>query len=568
MILARHRPTWTQTIRFRLAATYSAVLFVLTTVVLGAVYLAVSRTVDAAPLNTVTVQTVQQVGGRLVLRPGEQFQAADLASVQQAVNLHTLETLRDASVVVLAGLLVASFAIGWWLAGRVLRPVRRLTAAAREISATDLSRRIALDGPHDELRGLADTLDAMLARLDGAFTAQRQLIGDASHELRNPLAVIRTTLDGTLSRDDIDADERRRAATVATRATSRMAGLIEDLLAAARRAAPAFTETDVDLAAVAADAAEEYELLAARDEVRLERRLEPDLLVIGDRDALRRAVDNLLSNALRLTPPRRGVTVATGRRQGWAFVAVRDDGPGIDPEHQPLVFDRFWRGVEPADRRVGPRTDRRAGLGLAIVRQVVEGHGGTAALHSRPGSGATFVLWLPLRPEHAATRTPTPPRTDPLLQQVSRWASAMTLLGASAPTCDSTEPENPCSLTRPPASPSSLVPTAVSAARSPASLPTAASTSSSVLATTRRPEPPPTGSARTPTSSTSPTTTASPPSPSGSVADPGRSTCSSTTRPSTTTAASAPRTPTSAWSPRRSRSTCSAPGAPPGPCCR
>jgi signal transduction histidine kinase len=164
---------------------------------------------------------------------------------------------------------------------------------------------------------------------------------------------------------------------------------------------------------------DEYELLARDAGVRLERRLEPDLLVIGDRDALRRAVDNLLSNALRLTPPGGAVTAATGRRQGWAFVAVRDQGPGIDPEHQPLVFDRFWRGPEPADRQAEPRTGRRAGLGLAIVRQVVEGHGGTVALHSRPGTGATFVLWLPLRPEHAIMRSPTPPRTDPLLQHAA-----------------------------------------------------------------------------------------------------------------------------------------------------
>ena len=243
----RRLPAWAQTIRFRLAATYTAVLFTLTALVLGAVYLAVSRTVDAAPLNPVTVQKVRQVNGRLVLRDGEQFQAADLASVQQAVNYQTLETLRGASVMVLAGLLVVSFAVGWWLSGRVLRPIRLVTATAREIGATDLSRRIALDGPHDELRALADTIDDMLGRLDSAFTAQRQLIDDASHELRNPLAVIQTNLDAVLSRDDVDTTERRRASTVTARATARMAGLIEDLLAAARRAAPAFTEADLDL---------------------------------------------------------------------------------------------------------------------------------------------------------------------------------------------------------------------------------------------------------------------------------------------------------------------------------
>ena len=175
------RPVWTQTIRFRLAATYSLVLFALAALVLVAVYTVVKESVDAAPLNPITVQKVKEVGGELVLRDGEQFQAADLASVQQAVNHKALELLRDVSVVALGGLLVVSFGVGWWLAGRVLRPVQRVTATAREIGATDLSRRIALDGPHDELRDLADTVDDMLARLDGAFAAQRQMIDDASH---------------------------------------------------------------------------------------------------------------------------------------------------------------------------------------------------------------------------------------------------------------------------------------------------------------------------------------------------------------------------------------------------
>jgi signal transduction histidine kinase len=402
-------PAWAQTIRFRMAAVYSLVLFALTALVLGAVYLVVSQSVDAAPLSPVTVQKVKQVGGRLELRAGERFQAADLASVQEAVNYQTLELLRSASLLVLAGLLLLSSLVGWWLSGRLLRPIRQVTAAAREIGATDLSRRIALDGPQDELRALADTLDDMLGRLDGAFTAQRQLIDDASHELRNPLAVIRTTLDAVLSRDDVDPAERRRASGVAVRATARMSSLIEDLLAAARRAAPAFTETDVDVAVVAADAADEYALLAAHDGTRLQRRLERGLTVIGDRDALRRAVDNLLSNALRFAPAASTVTVATGRDRGWAWVAVRDEGPGIDAGDQALVFDRFWRGTP---TRSGD--DRRSGLGLAIVRQVLESQGGTVAVHSTPGAGATFVLWLPLAPEQLAGRGPRPPRHDPL----------------------------------------------------------------------------------------------------------------------------------------------------------
>jgi signal transduction histidine kinase len=404
------RPAWTQTIRFRLAATYSLVLFALVALVLVAVYAVVSQSVDAAPLDPITVQKVKEIDGRLVPREGEQFQAADLASVQQAVNHKALEIMRDASAVVLGGLLLGSFGVGWWLAGRVLRPVQRVTAAAREIGATDLSRRIALDGPRDELRDLADTVDDMLARLDRAFAAQRQMIDDASHELRNPLVVIQINLDAVLSRDDVDAAERRRASTVTARATQRMGSLIEDLLAAARRAAPAFTDTDVDLGHVADEAADAFALLADSDGLRLVgRRAGPGLGVIGDPEALRRAVDNLLSNAVRVSPPGAEIVLTTGRHGGWAWLAVRDHGPGIAPEHQERVFDRFWRGPDGTRRR-----DRGTGLGLAIVRQVVESHGGSVAVHSALGAGATFVLWLPLRAAGVIERSPRPPAGDPL----------------------------------------------------------------------------------------------------------------------------------------------------------
>ncbi|QYN32196.1 HAMP domain-containing histidine kinase [Pseudonocardia sp. DSM 110487] len=403
------RPAWAQTIRFRLAATYSLVLFALAALVLVAVYAVVSQSVDAAPLNPITVQKVKEVGGELVLKDGEQFQAADLASVQEAVNHKALELMRDASAGALGGLLIASFGVGWWLSGRVLRPVKRVTAAAREISATDLSRRIALDGPRDELRDLADTVDDMLSRLDRAFAAQRQMIDDASHELRNPLAIIQINLDAVLSRDDVDTAERQRASTVTARATQRMGSLIEDLLAAARRAAPAFTDADVDLGQVADEAADAFALLADSDGLRVERRPTPGLGVIGDAEALRRAVDNLLSNAVRVSPQGEEIVLATGRHGGWAWLAVRDHGPGISVEHQERVFDRFWRGPDGTRRR-----DRGTGLGLAIVRQVVESHGGTVAVHSAPGEGATFVLWLPMRGAGVTERTPRPPSVDPL----------------------------------------------------------------------------------------------------------------------------------------------------------
>jgi len=230
----------------------------------------------------------------------------------------------------------------------------------------------------------------MLDRLDEAFRAQRQLIDDASHELRSPLAIIRANLDAVLTAEESEEAERRAAVRSVDRATTRMTRLVEDLLATARRTAPALADADVDLAAAAAEACEEFAPLAAERGLVLHRRLTTGLTVIGDHDALRRAVGNLLSNAVRLSPPGTGITVAAGRVDGWLWTSVQDEGPGILDDDQTRVFDRFWRA-----KGNGGGRDRHAGLGLAIVRQIVESHGGQIRLFSTLGEGSTFVLRFP-----------------------------------------------------------------------------------------------------------------------------------------------------------------------------
>ncbi|TDD18816.1 HAMP domain-containing histidine kinase, partial [Kribbella turkmenica] len=393
------RPPWTQTIRFRLTLTYSAVLIALSALLLGGVYLALSQILDPKPLNQIQVQKYyKDHNGELHLKPGQVIQAAEISSLQSAVNYQTLQSLRNYSAAGMGGLFLVSLGTGWWLSGRALRPVRRITATAQEISATDLSRRIALDGPQDELRNLADTVDDMLGRLESAFVAQRQLVDDASHELRNPLAVIQANVDAVLAHDDTPPDDRAQATAIVSRAIQRMTRLVEDLLASARRSSPAFVDADVDLAAIAGEAAEEYELLAADRELHVVRRLSPGPIAAGDASALRRAVDNLLSNAVRLARGGSELVLAVGSRNGWAWIAVRDEGPGISPDDTDRVFDRFFRSGQRQSPATVPSTgQRRTGLGLAIVRQIAESHGGTVALHSQLGVGSTFVLWLPER---------------------------------------------------------------------------------------------------------------------------------------------------------------------------
>ncbi|MFI5729598.1 sensor histidine kinase [Kribbella sp. NPDC051587] len=410
-------PPFTQTIRFRLTLTYSAVLIALSALMLAGVYFALRAYLNPQPLNPITVnKTYKDHEGHWQIKDGYRIEAAELSSVQSAVNYQTLETLRTYSAAGMGALFLVSLGTGWWLSGRALRPVRRITETAQEISATDLSRRIALEGPRDELRNLGDTVDDMLERLESAFVAQRQLVDDASHELRNPLAVIQANVDAVLAHDDTPSEERAQATAMVSRAIQRMTRLVEDLLASARRSSPAFVDADVDLATIASEAAEEYDLLTADRELHVVRRLSPGPIAAGDATALRRAVDNLLSNAVRLARGGSQLILAVGSQNGWAWIAVRDEGPGISADDADRVFDRFYRAGRPQPPATVPSTgQRRAGLGLAIVRQIAESHSGTVALHSELGVGSTFIIWLPDRSlTDDVRRTPTPPTEDPL----------------------------------------------------------------------------------------------------------------------------------------------------------
>ncbi|MBB2946351.1 signal transduction histidine kinase [Actinoplanes lutulentus] len=378
------RPEILRSIRFRLTVVYSTLLFALAALTLAVIYLAVAQSTSPQPVTERTAKVFndnRQYLGTMTV--------AEVSQIEAAVNYNTLQNLRTYSLLALGGLFVASLGIGWVLSGRVLRPVGAIARTAREIQATDLNRRIRLHGPRDELRDLADTIDSMLDRLDHAFQAQRQLIDDASHELRSPLAIIRTHLDATLTAADATDDERTRAVAVVDRATIRMSSLVEDLLATARRNADAHNDTELDLTTVAHEAGEES-FLPERP-LHLRYRTAGGLPMTGDADGLRRAAGNLLSNAVRLAPTGSTVTLGTGRTGSWLWLAVTDQGPGIAADDLPRVFDRFWRGADGN----GSARQRRTGLGLAIVRQIVESHGGQVKAFSVLGVGSTFVMWLP-----------------------------------------------------------------------------------------------------------------------------------------------------------------------------
>jgi signal transduction histidine kinase len=371
-------------IRYRLALLHAILLFGVAAVAVGAIYQNVARVLDDEPMSRHTVFSA------LIGDSPTDDSSDGLQVFEEAVNRRALRQLRIYSVVALAVLFIASLLIGWYVSGLVVRPIDRITAVARRIQGTDLSRRISLGGPPDEFRELADTFDDMLDRLDTAFEMQRHFIQEASHELRNPLAVLRTNLDVVMDDPASGPDDFRAAGEVALRATSRMSSMVDDLLLYAHHERPDIHRDPIDLASVVSETVGDFAAAAATAGVDLRAEVAERLAVVGDPVALRRGLANLLSNAIRVSDPGTSVLVAAGHDDEMVWISVRDEGPGIDPDDVEHVFQRFWRGDLPSAREHG-----RSGLGLAIVRQIAEGHGGQATVRSTVGVGSTFTIWLP-----------------------------------------------------------------------------------------------------------------------------------------------------------------------------
>ncbi|MBC8195994.1 MAG: HAMP domain-containing histidine kinase [Acidimicrobiia bacterium] len=391
--VASWAPNRLGSIRTRLTLLYSILLFGLAAIVVGGIYLSLSRALSDEPLSRDTrygdliaaVESASGVSGDDALPVSDR-----LVAFEGEVNRRALDQLRTYSVTALVALFLGSLAVGWYVAGLVLRPIGRISSVAREISATDLSRRIDLGGPDDELRDLADTFDDMLGRLDVAFESQRRFVQEASHELRNPLAVLRANLDVVMADPDADTDDFRAAGEVAGRAASRMSALVDDLLLYAHHERTDSRREPVDAAIVVAETVEDFGATAAAAGIVLLHEIAPELPVVGDPVALRRALANLLSNAIRVSDPTCRVRVTAGQDAEMVWMSVLDDGPGLSPEDQERVFQRFWRGDRASAREAG-----RSGLGLAIVRQIAEAHGGQVTLRSTIGVGSTFTVWLP-----------------------------------------------------------------------------------------------------------------------------------------------------------------------------
>jgi heavy metal sensor kinase len=300
----------------------------------------------------------------------------------------------------MAMLVVAAVVVGYGLAGAALRPVREIAATARTFSERDLHRRIELDLPPDELGELADTFNGMLARLETAFDSLRRFTADAAHELRAPLALMRTEAEVALSRPRTEEQYRASLQTMLAEA-ERLGRLAEQLLMLARADAGSLVAqmTKVDLPNLVDETCARWSYVAARGEVTLVDQAPDKGYVWGDLDLLRRLLDNLIDNALRHSSGGGTVTVSCTLVDPSWEIAVADSGPGVSPEMRPLLFERFARADAARRRDTGG-----AGLGLALCAVIARIHSGSIGLEDGPDPGARFVVRLP------ATR---PPRDHP-----------------------------------------------------------------------------------------------------------------------------------------------------------
>lgn len=278
----------------------------------------------------------------------------------------------------------AAAAATYWLVGRSLRSVEAIRTRVADIGASDLTERVPVPSNYDEISSLAVTMNEMLARIEAGHSAQRRFVGDASHELRSPVAAILSALDVAAAHPELLNSDL--AASTLRPEAHRMEALVEDLLLLARadEGAPAWRRRDVDLDDVVST---ELGRVLRETSVTIDAELIPTRMV-GDRGGLSRVMRNLLENAIRHAESRVDVRVYPDGSN--AVVTVADDGPGIPEADRKRIFERFVR-LDSGRARSGGGT----GLGLAIVSEVVGAHGGTVTVDDRPGGGALIVVRVP-----------------------------------------------------------------------------------------------------------------------------------------------------------------------------
>jgi signal transduction histidine kinase len=407
------RPSWLRlpgrTVRVRLTVLYGILFFVS-----GAVLLAIASGVTVARSSSSAVHSA--VPGpahpitplaRAQLRiQGLQAQIQILQAQQAASNQpHNTLTgnLLIASLIALAIMTVISVVLGWLIAGRALRPVREMTAAAQRISEDNLHERLAVRGPKDELKELGDTIDGLLERLEIAFNAQRRFVANASHELRTPLTTMRASLDVAVAKPEPAPPQTVALAGRLRTELDRTDRLLEAFLVLARaqhRSMPGQAVLPLDYIVGSALAGQAV-AIGAMDLTVQDTSGQGGAWVSGSQALLTRLVENVIDNAVCHNTPGGWITITTRAAGGRARLVVENGGQVLD-QRQVAELSQPFRRLE-ADR-IG--TDKGSGLGLSIVAAIAEAHGGTLDLRARPGGGLRVCVELPAAAATTSTAVP------------------------------------------------------------------------------------------------------------------------------------------------------------------
>ncbi|MEU5099128.1 HAMP domain-containing sensor histidine kinase [Streptomyces sp. NPDC020996] len=380
------------TIRIRLTLLYGGMFLIAGIMLLSIIYLLAAHALKVGSELPFKI-LFGSVGSSTCNFPAQPSAAELNTAMNQCVNQqrqHALDDLLSRSLLALLGLAVIAFAFGYAMAGRVLSPLGRITRTARAVAGSDLSRRIELDGPDDELKELADTFDDMLERLQRAFTAQQRFVGNASHELRTPLAINRTLLEVHLSDPNAPVELQQLGKTLLA-TNERSEQLVEGLLLLARSDNQIVERKPVDLAEVAGQAIDQVHAEAEAKGVVIRGEQKP-AVVQGNGVLLERIALNLVQNAVRYNVPEGGwVDVTTDVQHGQAVLVVANTGPVVPAYEIDNLFEPFRRL---RTDRTG--SDKGVGLGLSIARSVARAHGGHISAQPREGGGLVMRVTLPV----------------------------------------------------------------------------------------------------------------------------------------------------------------------------
>ena len=390
----KHPPRWSvlprRTVRLRLTATYG-VLFLAS----GAVLLAITSGVVVARSSVEVSRSNQQPPQSPLAQAQAQIQLLrhQLAAESALVNRGVSHNLLIGSAVALGIMTVLSVLLGWVIAGRVLRPLREMTAATRRISADSLDERLAMPGPDDELKELGDTIDGLLERLEAAFAAQRRFVANASHELRTPLTTMRASLDVAVAKPTPVPAQTIALADRLRSELDRVDALLDGFLVLARAQhgeLPGRATLSLEYVVSAALATRAGDITAKRLTVQ-HASSSDGTWVEGSQALLSRMADNVIGNAIVHNPDGGWISVVTGGGGRTARLVVENGGDLLDPEQVAQLGQPFRRlGAD----RTG--SDTGSGLGLSIVAAIASAHRGTLDLQARPGGGLRASITLPL----------------------------------------------------------------------------------------------------------------------------------------------------------------------------